>query len=162
MRYLLLALLILGCSTASNEAAEEVVESTDTVLDIAADIAPVDLVADISPEDLPVLPEVLEDVPSPEEIAPDLAPEIELPPDGPPFDLGPYGIVPWDKAGPFVLPTTKGDWDFEKEWGYGEDSYIFLSHAKGYDYVDQLWGSSISDMIKYSPANVHYFFMSYD
>lgn len=163
MRYLFLVLFCLGCSTSSKEATEDVDVPVDATTDAAAELRPGDVVSEMVPVDVPALPDVLPaDVLSAEEVTLDVAPEVEQPPEGPAFDLGPYGIVPWNKAGPFVLPTTKGDWDFEQEWGYGKESYIFLSHAQGYDYVDQLWGSSIADLIKYSPANVHYFFMSYD
>jgi hypothetical protein len=119
---------------------------------MAAEIIP-DVVADIPPDLPPDLPE---------EITPDIPPETVIPPDGIPFSEGPYGLVPFDTAGPFVVPTLNGEWDFEQEWGYGKKCYVFISHAPGYDYVDQLLNSSYADLLKYSPANVHYFFMSYD
>src|SRR6185295_15719433 len=48
-----------------------------------------------------------------------------------PFNPGPYGTKPKDTAGPFTLPTTDGDWDFQKSWT-GDDSYVFLVFAPGY------------------------------
>ena len=162
MRYLVVVLLLVGCSSSSNDDADDVATSVDVMADVGSDSVATEIFADIAVQETVVVPEIVADLPQIEEVALDLVPEIEQPPEGLAFDPGPYGIVPWDKAGPFVLPTTRGDWDFEQEWGYGKDSYIFLSHAKGYDYVDQLWASSVKEMIKYSPANVHYFFMSYD
>lgn len=83
-------------------------------------------------------------------------------PSGPlPFSPGPYGTQQGDTAGPFVLPTTTGDFDFQKRWSGGNDSYIFALYVDGYDYVSQLWNSSAADLLKKSPLNVHYFFMTY-
>jgi hypothetical protein len=163
MRRLLLALLLVGCSSTSDKKDVTEVDALARSGDLVAD-----MVADSSGDVVPDLPAPQDIVETTDEVVPvadlaaDLPPEVVPPPEGIPFDPGPYSLVPFETAGPFVLPTTKGDWDFEKEWSYGQDSYIFLSHAKGYDYVTQLWNSSIKDLIKYSPANVHYFFMSYD
>lgn len=102
-------------------------------------------------------PELARDI-QPEEIAP----EVVIPEDGIPFAPGPYGGQVFDTAGPFLLPTLDGDWDFEAEWGFGQDSYVFISHAVGYECIDELLSSPIADLLKRSPPNVHYFFMSYD
>jgi hypothetical protein len=162
MRKLLLVVaLCIGCSSSGGESKDTA--QPDAAPETVADVPVEEVAADLGPADAVPLPEVVPDEVTPiDEVAGDLPPEVVVPPDGIPFDPGPYGIIPWDKAGPFVLPTTQGEWDFEQEWGWGKDSYIFLSHAKGYDYVNQLWGSSIEELIKYSPGNVHYFFMSYD
>ena len=85
---------------------------------------------------------------------------LRLPPVEP-FHEGPYGTKPKDTAGPFVLPTTKGDWDFKREWT-GEDSYVFLMYAPGDlgDYSTTLYkGSLVRDVLAKSPPHVHYFFL---
>jgi hypothetical protein len=107
------------------------------------------------------LPEVVETT---DEAPPtvEVVEEVVLPPDGIPFAEGPYGTTPFATAGPFVVPTLSGEWDFEKEWEFGKDSYVFVNHVTGNAYVDELLSSSIKDLVKKSPANVHYFFMSVD
>ncbi len=78
-----------------------------------------------------------------------------------PFRDGPYGTKPKDTAGPFVIPTTKGDWDFKREWT-GEDSYVFLMYAPGElgEYSTNLYkGSLVRDVLAKSPPHVHYFFL---
>ena len=61
----------------------------------------------------------------------------------------------------FTLSTLDGDWNFQENWS-GCDIYLFVNHADGYDYADQLWDSDFEDFLEDSPPNVHYFFMSYD
>lgn len=82
-----------------------------------------------------------------------------------PFDPGPYGTKPKDVAGPFVLPTTDGDWDFQANWT-GQDSYVFLIfgpnkvlYPNGADYSADLFKQSLSALLPKSPQNVHYFFL---
>lgn len=82
-----------------------------------------------------------------------------------PFNPGPYGTSVKDIAGPFVIPTTSGDWDFQKEWT-GTDSYVFnffspnsLVYPNGADYSADLYKQSLSSLLSKSPPNVHYFFM---
>src|SRR5688572_20434980 len=43
------------------------------------------------------------------------------------FAKGPYGTSPRDVAGPFVAPTTNGDWSFEEKFT-GEDHYVFVAY----------------------------------
>jgi hypothetical protein len=81
------------------------------------------------------------------------------------FAPGPYGTNPKDTAGPFVLPTTAGDWDFQSEWT-GEDSYVFLFYApnevlyKSGDYSLALYKQSLAnEVLAKSPTHVHYFFL---
>lgn len=119
-------------------------------------------IVDVKPEAGPTDLAVLDEVTKVEEIAVDLPPEIVVPPDGLPFAEGPYGVKPYATAGPFVVPTLAGDWDFEKEWSFGKDNYVFITHAKGNSYVNELLASSVKDMLKTSPANTHYFFLSVD
>jgi hypothetical protein len=82
-----------------------------------------------------------------------------------PFNPGPYGTLPKDTAGPFVIPTTEGDWDFEREWT-GLDDYVFLVYGPGEavyangDYSVGLFKQSVStELLAKSPKNVHYFFL---
>ena len=137
-------------------------------LSLPADVADVaigpEVVVEVTPDlsdagaqPLEVIETIGESVPPP-----DLAEEIGSPPDGVPFAEGPYGITPFKTAGPFVVPTLAGEWDFEKEWSFGKDSYVFVNHAVGNAYVTELLSSSIKDLVKKSPSNVHYFFMSVD
>ncbi len=83
------------------------------------------------------------------------------PPPLEPFREGPYGTKPKDTAAPFVLPTTRGEWDFKREWT-GEDSYVFLMYAPGElaEYSTNLYkGSLVRELLAKSPPNVHYFFL---
>ncbi len=112
-------------------------DSTDATIDLASDTQEV------------LVPDVAEAKPE------------DVVPQGIPFNKGPYGTNPFDFAGPFVLPTTHGKWDFEKEWAGGDFSYVFLFYAPGYDYSEELWNSPVEDLLKKSPLNVHYFFLSY-
>jgi len=161
------ALLVAGCSEKKNGndekpadmAADRAVDlPVDAVLDAEVDVVPdaAKEVIDIPAQELTV--DVVPDLPDPEE----LAEEIVVPPDGIPFSEGPYGVTPFETAGPFVVPTLKGEWEFKKEWSFGKDNYMFISHSVGNAYVDELLSSSIKDLLKHSPANVHYFFMSVD
>ena len=77
------------------------------------------------------------------------------------FSEGPFGSDYGDLAGDFQLNTLDGPWSFSENWT-GCDTYIFLMHASGYDYPDQIWNSSVKKFLDASPLNVHYFFLSYD
>jgi hypothetical protein len=167
-------LLAMSCSGTSSLA-----DASGTPTDIAERSAPDVVALDTAVPDVTdvALPDAVDatppaDVPdSVQDLSPDVAPDgqVELPdateedtvPQGLPFSDGPYGTKPFDTAGPFVLPTTHGKWDFEKEWGGGDFSYVFLFYAAGYDYSEQLWSSPVEDLLKKSPLNVHYFFLSY-
>lgn len=87
------------------------------------------------------------------------------PPPATAFNEGPYGTLPKDVAGPFVLPTTDGEWDFRREWT-GTDSYVLLVYAPGVvvypngDYSAGLFKQSLQTaLLASSPKNVHYFFL---
>ena len=87
------------------------------------------------------------------------------PPPATAFNPGPYGTNPKDIAGPFTIPTTTGDWDFQREWT-GLDSYVFLVYAPGVavypngDYSAGLFKQSLaSELLAKSPKDVHYFFL---
>lgn len=162
MRRLIIALVVfLAAGCASDGGSTPGPDITpDSVADV---VVPADTVTDLpTPEDTPhqdfgaegpptdVLPP--QDTPPPEDIAP--------PPPANPFSEGPYGPGYREIAGPFVLPTQHGDWDFEAEWT-GEDIHVFVFHHADYDYSNQLWSSSVADLLDKSPQNAHYFFCSY-
>jgi hypothetical protein len=77
------------------------------------------------------------------------------------FSEGPTGSDYGDTVADFALNTLEGPWSFSENWT-GCDTYIFLMHASGYDLPDQVWNSSVKKFLDASPANVHYFFLSYD
>jgi len=110
--------------------------------------------------DVPVLADVV-----PDEVE-DLVLDVDLqdgevtPPDNG-FSAGPYGFAPFDTAGPFKVPTLDGQVDFQWIWSGGDDSYVFMFYHPDYEYATGLWGSSVKDLLKASPTNVHYFFLSY-
>jgi hypothetical protein len=81
-------------------------------------------------------------------------------PTGAAFSTATSGTAPRDLAGDFTLPTLDGDWTFSTAWT-GCDSYVFVNYATGYPYADGLWTSSTDLLLKQSPPNVHYIFMSY-
>lgn len=85
----------------------------------------------------------------------------ELTPPDNGFSAGPYGYAPKEIAGPFKVNTLSGPFDFQATWSGGADSYLFLFYHPDYDYSKTLWNSSIKDLLKNSPQNVHYFFLSY-
>jgi hypothetical protein len=60
------------------------------------------------------------------DIGVEVAVEDTTPP-APVFAKGPYGTHPRDVAGPFVAPTTDGDWSFEEKFT-GEDHYLFVAY----------------------------------
>ena len=147
--FLVFLVLIAACSTGGGSTPDATPEV------VAADTAP-DLV---TPDTTPDPPDA-----TPEDTAPppDTLPPEDITPSPPlvPFSEGPYGPGYREIAGPFVLPTLHGDWDFEAEWS-GEDVYVFVFHHSEYDYSNQLWASSVADLLDRSPQNVHYFFCSY-
>jgi hypothetical protein len=80
--------------------------------------------------------------------------------EGQPWSTGPYGTEYRDVAGPFTVPTLRGDFDFQSSWT-GHDSHVFLITQTGVDYSQQLWASEVIYWLQKSPLNVHYFFMAY-
>lgn len=70
------------------------------------------------------------------------------------FAAGPYGTDVRSLAGPVTLPTTRGDWVFEREWTGGE-SYAFLFYGSQ---TAPLFQGTLRPLLVASPRNVHYFF----
>ncbi len=85
---------------------------------------------------------------------------LSLPASAQKFSDGPYGTKSYDIAGPFVVPTLDGDWDFQKNWN-DVDTYVFIPYLKGNTYSEALWHSDVQALLVNSPMNVHYFFLSY-
>ncbi|MGZ3452469.1 MAG: peptide-N-glycosidase F-related protein [Polyangiales bacterium] len=78
------------------------------------------------------------------------------------FAKGPYGTSPRDVAGPFVAPTTTGDWSFEDHFT-GEDHYVFVAYLSTNAYSKGLLkGPYLTKLLAASPKNVHYFFLYRD
>lgn len=81
------------------------------------------------------------------------------------FKEGPYGTNFRDIAGPVVIPTTRGDWNFQTHFD-GNDSYLFLNTtANSGDFstfVETLWASNFNFFLWEAPTNVHVFFMTFD
>jgi hypothetical protein len=78
---------------------------------------------------------------------------------------GPYGTNPRELAGPFVLPTTNGEFNFETEFN-GTDHYVFLVYTpgtfrfqNGADLSQGLFDGPLDALLERSPRNVHYFFL---
>lgn len=137
------------------EVAPDAPGPADTVADRVGEVAlevTVDTVAEVVPPDIApeMVAEVVEDIVEPP------------PPDALPFSEGPYGVNSREIAAPFVLPTLAGDWDFQEEWGLGQDSYFFVFKAQGYAYSQELWDSPVKQMLGNGPQNVHYFYLSYN
>jgi hypothetical protein len=78
------------------------------------------------------------------------------------FAEGPYGTHPRDVAGPFVAPTTDGDWSFQEHFT-GEDHYVFVAYLSTSVYSKGLLkGPALTKLLAASPKNVHYFFLYRD
>lgn len=146
LRYAALGSLLLACtSSPSAPDAALAVDVVDVTTDVTTDVAP--------------------SLDGPEDLAPvDVAPADTT---SPVFLAAPYGTNARDTVGPFVLPTSDGDFDFRASFT-GEDHYVFLTHAPGtvvfsggVDYFARLFDGSVLDMLDRSPQNVHYFFLWY-
>lgn len=81
------------------------------------------------------------------------------------FRAGPYGTNPRDLAGPFTVPTTAGDWSFEREFS-GRDHYVFLVYtpgtfrfSDGSDLSQGLFDGSVDGLLERAPRNTHFFFL---
>lgn len=81
------------------------------------------------------------------------------------FAPGPYGTHPRELAGPFTVPTTDGDWTFERAFD-GRDHYVFLVYTPGTirfmdgtDLSQGLFEGPVDELLTRSPRNVHYFFL---
>ncbi len=95
--------------------------------------------------------------------APDLTmfPICEGPtPTGDPFDDGAGGTDWRTLAADFTVPTLDGDWSFKANWT-GCDSYLFILDIPSNGTAQQLWQSSVDDLLAVLPDNVHLLFGSY-
>jgi len=75
---------------------------------------------------------------------------------------GPYGIHRNEIADDFTLDLTDGTaWNFKTAWS-GCESYVFVPdtiHISDLN-KESIWTKDISTLVKTSPKNVHYFFVS--
>ncbi len=76
------------------------------------------------------------------------------------FSEGPYGSNFGDIVSDFTVNTLTGSWSFQDQWS-GCDSYLFTMYHPDYEYPNELWNSDIGSFLNSSPANTHYFIMSY-
>lgn len=78
------------------------------------------------------------------------------------FLPGPYGTTPRAVAGPFVVPTTNGDFSFAERFT-GEDSYLFVVYQSTNAYAKGLFKAvGVQRLLAASPKNAHYFFLYRD
>jgi len=91
----------------------------------------------------------------------DVAEEVVV--DAPsPFLPGPYGTSPRSVAGPFVAPTTEGDWSFQERFT-GEEHFVFVAYQSTNTYSRSLFKAlALQKLLTQSPKNVHYFFLFRD
>ncbi|MFT7623610.1 MAG: hypothetical protein ACI9WU_002793 [Myxococcota bacterium] len=82
---------------------------------------------------------------------------------GEPFDMDASGSGPMEKVGDFTLPTLDGDWNLADAWT-GCDTVLFIAMSPGsqYQYAQAIWDTPFEDLLKATPTNVHFVFMSYD
>jgi Peptide-N-glycosidase F, C terminal len=79
-----------------------------------------------------------------------------------PWDPGPYGTLRHEVAGDFSLPLTDGTtWRFKDQY-IGCESYLFVPDSIPVSDLDptSIWAKDLDALIKKSPKNVHYFFVS--
>ena len=81
------------------------------------------------------------------------------------FRPGPYGTNPRELAGAFTVPTTAGDWTFEREFT-GRDHYVFLvdtpgtfRFSDGSDLSQSLFDGPMDGLLERAPRNTHFFFL---
>ncbi|MCB9548946.1 MAG: hypothetical protein H6706_24340 [Myxococcales bacterium] len=119
----------------------------------------------------------------PDQGAPDAALPDALPPDmGPPrppdvcdelalprhaFAEG-TGVQFGDIAGDFTVQTLDGPWSFREQFT-GCESYVFLiyfpdlrQNPQGAWIGNDLWNTSVEALVQKTPANTHFFFVSYE
>ena len=77
-----------------------------------------------------------------------------------PFDSS-ATITAYDQPAPdFTVNTTDGEWTLSEHWT-GCDNYVFVMYNSGYGTgADQLWASSVAEIIDDSAPNTHYFFVT--
>jgi hypothetical protein len=76
-----------------------------------------------------------------------------------PWSTGPYGTGIRDVAGDFTLETLDGNLTFSEAWT-GQDSWVFFIRSPEVPELEQAWKSDARALLKESPANVHYVFLS--
>ena len=79
-----------------------------------------------------------------------------------PFAAGPYGTHRHDLADDFALPMTDGTtWSLKQNW-LGCETYVFVPDTIAVSDVDptSIWTKDLNNLVKASPKNVHYFFVS--
>lgn len=101
--------------------------------------------------------------PSDDGVAPDPGPELCA--DGLPkqaFQPGGSGTLRHELAGDFTLTRVDGiPWTLSEKWT-GCDTYVFVPDTLKNSQMDSasIWQRDIAELVKRSPANVHYFFVS--
>ncbi len=78
-------------------------------------------------------------------------------------DAGPTANRRWEPAGDFSVPLRDGTtWTLSEHWS-GCESYVFVPHWWTVDEEDSTtwWTTGVHEMLERSPANVHYFFVTY-
>ena len=92
-------------------------------------------------------------------------PPPELCPDGLPkqaFQVGASGTLRHQVAGDFTVTRLDGmPWTLSERWT-GCDTYVFLPDTLPVSQTDatSVWKGDVLDLVKRSPPNVHYFFVS--
>lgn len=79
-----------------------------------------------------------------------------------PFSAGPYGAQRHDVADDFSIDLYDGStWSFKEKWS-GCESYVFIPDTLVFSELNKasIWEKDLSNLIKKSPLNVHYFFIS--
>lgn len=93
--------------------------------------------------------------------APDAMVEVDAEAPPPAFHPGPYGTGWRDVAGPFVLPTTEGPFDYQARYAATQESVVFVFYADNYDYPKTLWATDVGALIAASPRTTNYVFAAY-
>lgn len=151
VRYLvLIAVALVGCGGAVPETAKGA-DAMDVA--VADEMAPP---LDVAAQDAGAV-----------DVSPDVAPSgfcVDRGLNWQPFAGGPYGILRHERAADFTLPLAdETEWNF-KESFQGCEVYVFLTDLVPVSELNSasLWDSAkdLDALIKKSPENVHYFFLS--
>ena len=79
-----------------------------------------------------------------------------------PWSEGPYGVHRNETAGDFTVELAGGEtWTFKEQWD-GCESYVFLPDSIRVSDLDKtpIWEKDLLNLLKASPKNAHYFFVS--
>ncbi|MCA9543418.1 MAG: hypothetical protein KC613_03480, partial [Myxococcales bacterium] len=94
----------------------------------------------------------------------DMTPPADMaPPDmAPPgvFHPGPYGTGWRDVAGPFVVPTTTGTFDYRARYEAEQSSVVVTLVVPGHEYTQALLASPFSALVLNAPRSAHYLFVA--